>query len=163
MKFKIFKFKTVESTNDVAINLIRNNKKTSGCVCAEKQTKGKGTRGKIWISCKGNLFSTFFFPLNKKYPPFHEFSFINPIIISNVIKKYCKNESITFKFPNDIFVNGKKICGILQEVINLKKRDFLIIGIGLNIISSPDLGNDYEATNIYYETRYNYNMRQDVS
>ena len=46
MKFKIFKFKNVTSTNDVAINLIKRKKKESGYVCANMQTKGRGTYGK---------------------------------------------------------------------------------------------------------------------
>ena len=65
MKFEIFKLKSVTSTNDVAVNLIKENQKRIGCVCAEKQTQGRGTYGKEWISEKGNLFLTIFFPLEK--------------------------------------------------------------------------------------------------
>ena len=88
MKFEIFKFKKVTSTNDEAINLIKNKKKEVGCIFSKTQTKGKGTKGKKWISEVGNLFGSFFFPLEKKYPPFNEFSIINPIIVSDVIRKF---------------------------------------------------------------------------
>ena len=81
MRFEIFKYKSVTSTNDVAINLIKREKKEIGCVYAEEQTKGRGTRGREWISDKGNLFSSIFFPLKDNYPSFNEFSIINPIII----------------------------------------------------------------------------------
>ena len=60
MKFKIFRFPSVTSTNDVAISLIEKEKKISGCVYAEIQTKGRGTYGKNWISNKGNLFISIF-------------------------------------------------------------------------------------------------------
>ena len=50
MKFEIFNFTSVSSTNDVAISLIEKEKKNSGCVYAETQTKGRGTHGKNWIS-----------------------------------------------------------------------------------------------------------------
>ena len=154
MKFKVYKFKKVTSTNDVAINLIRNENKLSGYVSTKIQTKGRGTSGKRWISNDGNLFSTLFFPLEKKYPPFNEFSIINPIIIANIIKKICNIDEVHLKFPNDIFLNGKKICGILQEVITKKNREFLIIGIGLNLVSSPrNIDNSYKATNILEETK----------
>ena len=63
MKFKIFKYKSVTSTNDVAINLIREKKINSGFVYADKQSKGKGTRGRKWISDEGNFFASLFFPL----------------------------------------------------------------------------------------------------
>ena len=153
MKFKIFKFKNVTSTNDVAIKLIKMKKKEVGCVHADRQTKGKGTYGKKWISNKGNFFATLFFPLNKNYPPFNEFSLINPIIISDVIKIFCKKKNISIKFPNDVFLNGKKVCGILQELITVNSKKFLIIGIGINTVSNPNIKNKYKATNILLETK----------
>ncbi len=153
MKFEIFKFGSVTSTNDVAINLIKEKKKMDGFVYADIQTKGRGTYGKNWISNKGNLFSTIFFVMQKNYPSFNEFSIINAVIISNVIKHFCSKENINLKFPNDIFVNGKKICGLLQEFISLGSKKFLIVGIGLNIQSNPNINNGYKATNIHLETK----------
>ena len=58
--FKIFKFNKVRSTNDVAINLIRNKKINKGIIVSQNQSKGRGTRGKQWVSLKGNLFLTIF-------------------------------------------------------------------------------------------------------
>ena len=153
MKFEIFKFEKVTSTNDIAINLIKKEQKESGCVYADIQTKGRGTYGREWISDKGNLFGSIFFLLKNNYPPFNEFSMINPLIISDVIKHFCEMKNINLKFPNDIFVNGKKICGILQELVVSNSRKFLIIGIGVNIVSNPDINNKYQATNILLETQ----------
>ena len=153
MKFRIFKFESVTSTNDVAINLIKKEQEEFGCVYAEIQTKGRGTHGRKWISNKGNFFVSIFFPLKNNYPPSYEFSIINPIIISGVIKHFCKKENINLKFPNDVLVNGKKICGILQELIISNNKNFLIIGIGVNIISSPNINNKYQATNILSQTK----------
>ena len=152
MRFKIFNFKSVTSTNDVAINLIKKEKKESGFIYADTQTKGRGTRGREWVSQKGNLFSSIFFHLKNNYPTFSEFSIINPIIISAVIKSFCKDKNITLKFPNDIFVNGRKICGILQELITLDDRKFLIIGVGMNLITNPNIKKKYKATNILLES-----------
>ena len=153
MKFKIFKFKNVTSTNDVAINLIKEDKKETGCIYAEIQTKGRGTRGRRWISQKGNFFGSIFFPLKNDYPPFNEFTIINPVIISSVMENFCEKKNISFKWPNDVFLNGKKICGILQELITLNSKKFLIIGIGINIVSNPNINAKYETTNIFLETR----------
>ena len=153
MKFKLSKFGSISSTNDLAIHLIKIKNKKCGCVIAELQTKGKGTYGKKWISKKGNLFGSFFFPLKRNYPPFNEFSIINPVLISNVIKNFCKKDNVSLKFPNDIFLNGKKVCGILQELVTINKKKFLIIGIGLNIISNPKINKKYKATNIFKETK----------
>ncbi len=153
MKFEIFKFENVTSTNDVAINLIKEKQKEFGCVYANIQTKGRGTHGRAWISDKGNLFASIFFPLKNSYPPFNEFSIINPVIISGVIKHFCNRENINLKFPNDVLVNGKKICGILQELVTSNNKKFLIIGIGINVVSSPEINNSYKATNILLETK----------
>ena len=154
MKFKIFKFESVTSTNDVAINLIKEKHKEIGCIYAKKQTEGRGTHGKYWVSDEGNLFGSIFFPLKDDYPPFNEFSIINPVIISSVIENFCKKKNITFKRPNDVFVNQKKICGILQELITVNSRKFLIIGIGLNIISNPKINTKYQTTNILFDPKY---------
>ena len=153
MKFKIFKFTSVTSTNDMAIHLIKEEKKEIGYVYANTQTKGRGTYGRKWISDEGNLFGSIFFPLKSNYPPFNEFSVINSVIISDIIKSLCSKQNISFKLPNDVFVNGRKICGILQELITLNQKQFLIIGMGVNIISNPDINDSYQATNILSETK----------
>ena len=163
MKFKIFKFKKVTSTNDQAIKLIKIDKKSFGCAYAEIQTKGRGTYGKNWISKKGNFFGSIFFPLKKRYPSFSQFSIINPVIISHIIKKFCNKKKIKLKFPNDIFLNGKKVCGILQEVITINRKNFLIIGIGLNLNSNPIIKNKYEATNILRESKIKVNSNEFVN
>ena len=160
MKFKILKFKSVTSTNDVAITLIQEEKKEIGCVYADIQTKGRGTHGRKWISDEGNLFGTLFFPLKSNYPAFNEFSTINPVILSNVIENYCEKKNISFKWPNDVLVNGKKICGILQELITSNSKKFLIIGIGINIISHPNINGEYQATNIFLETKIKPTIRE---
>ena len=152
MKFEIFNFKKVTSTNDIAINFIKEKNKEVGCVYAEEQLQGRGRHGKKWISDSGNVFTSLFFPLKKKYPKFSEFSIINPVLISNIINLFCNNKRINLKFPNDIMINNKKVCGLLQELITLNNRQFLIIGIGINTISSPNFQNDYETTNILLET-----------
>tara|TARA_B100001123_G_scaffold369639_1_gene431434 strand:+ start:383 stop:757 length:375 start_codon:yes stop_codon:yes gene_type:complete len=124
MKFEIFKYETVTSTNDIAMFLIKDKKKESGCIYADEQTKGRGTHGKNWESKSGNLFLSIFFQLKESYPRFDEFSIINPVIVSNVIKNLCKNKDINIKWPNDIFISRKKVCGILQEQITFNKNFF---------------------------------------
>ena len=162
MKFEIFNFTSVSSTNDVAISLIEKEKKNSGCVYAETQTKGRGTHGKNWISSKGNLFISIFFHLKENYPPFNEFSVINSLIVSEAIKHFCKDKTVSLKFPNDVFLNGKKICGILQETITFNKKNFLIIGIGVNVVSNPKIIELYEATNIFFETKKKINIKKVI-
>ena len=65
MKLKKVNFKVVNSTNDLAIQIIKNTNNKSGIVIAEKQKKGRGQYGKKWTSFKGNLFISIFFQINK--------------------------------------------------------------------------------------------------
>ena len=148
MKLKVFPYREVDSTNNIAIDLIKKKKYENGCVYALYQKKGRGRHGKKWISKKGNLFSSIFFRLKKNYPTIEEFNLINTIINIEIINKYCEKKNTFFKPPNDIYVNNKKICGILQEVIILEKKKYLIVGIGVNLVSSPKKLN-YKTTNIY--------------
>jgi len=152
MKFKIFKYNSVNSTNEKAIELIKKNKYENGFVYALSQKKGKGCYGRKWISKKGNFFGTIFFHLKKNYPNVEEFSLINPILNIDILSKYCGRKNIFFKLPNDIYVNKKKICGILQEVIIKGQKKYLIVGIGINLFSNPKIKN-YSTTNIYRETK----------
>ena len=56
MKIKLLKFKSVKSTNDIALGLIKKKKITPVIISSERQTHGRGTMGKKWVSKKGNLF-----------------------------------------------------------------------------------------------------------
>ena len=69
------------------------------------------------------------------------------MLVKRVISKYYK-KNITFKSPNDLLINKKKICGILQEKIEKSDEKYLIVGIGINLIKSPNLSN-YSTTNLF--------------
>ena len=126
MLLKLIKFNCVKSTNDVAIKLIKSKKNSKGIVISNFQTNGRGTMGKKWISYKGNFFASIFFELKKTMPNFKEFSIINPIIIKKILKEYSYNQ-VKIKWPNDLIINNRKVCGILQELITFEKKLFLII------------------------------------
>ena len=136
MKLKLIKFNSVDSTNDEAIKLIRKNKITPSIITTNIQKKGKGTMGKSWISKKGNLFLSLFFEIKSIRLKANKFSILNPHIVKKVLSEYSVRH-ITIKWPNDLLIMRRKICGILQEVIEYKKKKFLIIGIGINTITSP--------------------------
>jgi|TARA_B110000902_G_C14090318_1_gene506609 BirA family biotin operon repressor/biotin-[acetyl-CoA-carboxylase] ligase len=136
MKLKIIKFKSVKSTNDVAIKLIKKQNHSCGLIISDAQTKGRGTMGKKWISKKGNIFISTFFKVNFNKIKIESFLLINATIIKKVLKKYTK-KNIKIKKPNDLLIENKKFCGILQEVIEFNNDKFLITGIGINTINVP--------------------------
>ena len=136
MILKLIKFNCVKSTNDEAIKIIRSKKNSTGIVVSKFQTKGRGTMGRKWISYNGNLFASIFFELKKTMPNFKEFSLINPQIIKRILKEY-SSQQVKIKWPNDLLIKNRKVCGILQELIQFEKKFFLIIGIGINTVYSP--------------------------
>ncbi len=136
MKLKLIKFNCVKSTNDQAIKIIRSRKKRQGIVVSRLQTNGRGTRGKKWVSRKGNFFASIFFELKETLPDFKEFSLINPVIVSKILNQNSTSK-VKIKWPNDLLIKSRKVCGILQELIQFEKKYFLIIGIGINTRCYP--------------------------
>lgn len=136
MNLRIIKFNSVKSTNDEAIKMIKFNKLKSGIAVATNQSKGRGTMGKKWISKKGNLFISIFFDISKSNIKRDKFSVFNPHIIKDVLKKYSKYK-IIIKWPNDLLIKKRKVCGILQEIISYKNKNYLIIGVGINTFVAP--------------------------
>ena len=136
MKIKLKKFKIVESTNDIAIKLIKKNFSEPTLITTEKQSKGRGRIGKKWVSIKGNLFISLFFRLDQKKINFKQFSVLNAFLLKKVISKLIRKK-LTIKWPNDLLFNKHKLCGILQEIIKYNRCNYLIIGIGLNTNKAP--------------------------
>ena len=146
MKFKIFRFKKVESTNNSAIRIIKNSNIDYGMIIADKQAKGRGQYGKKWISYNGNLFVSFFYKLNNLSVSLQKITKINCLLVKKLLSTYYKKK-IIFKKPNDLLINKKKICGILQENISKINKSYLIVGIGINLIKNPNIRN-YPTTNL---------------
>ena len=160
MKLKQFNFKKVQSTNQTALKFIKNSKKRFGLINSERQSKGKGQYGRKWISYKGNIFISIFYELDKVDLSINSLTKKNCFLVKKVISKYYKKK-IIFKPPNDLLINKKKICGILQEVLEKSQKKFLVVGIGLNLIKSPNILS-YPTTNLLAETNRKINQKKIV-
>lgn len=144
------------STNEFCINLIKNNISTDGIVSAEIQTNGRGRYGNKWISKKGNIFLSFYKKIKLQRDIIKYQYKVLKIVKNFLIKKGLKEQNIQIKDPNDILINNKKICGILVESYKNNKSLFVIAGIGLNLVSSPNL-KKYKTTflNKYLKKKVN--------
>ena len=146
MKIKTFRFKKVNSTNNTAIRIIKKTNLNYGMIISEMQNNGRGQYGKKWISYKGNLFISFFYSLENIDIALKQLTKINCLLVKKLLSFYYKKK-IILKKPNDLLINKKKICGILQETLNKSDKKFLIVGIGINLIKSPYIRN-YPTTNL---------------
>ena len=158
MKIKKFKYKCINSTNDIAIKLIKKKNIRAGLVFTEKQKKGRGQRGKKWISYKGNLFVTVFFSLENINLTIKQLTIINTNLIIKLITFFYKKK-IKVRLPNDILINKKKVCGILQETIQKNGINYMIVGIGLNLLKSPNI-QGYNTTSLYELTKVKINVNK---
>lgn len=120
----------------------------SGTVAAAReQTQGRGRREREWLSASGeNL--TFSVLLRGKYNPRHlpSASMAAAVAVAELLEK--EGLKPVLKWPNDVLVNGKKICGILSEGI----PGGVIIGIGLNVNMQKADHIDQPATSVLIET-----------
>ena len=151
MKFKKFKFRRVKSTNNTAIRIVNKTNCSAGMITAESQIKGRGQYGRKWISLKGNLFVSFFNEIHKTNLSINTITKINCLLVKKLLSSFT-SKRILFKKPNDLLIDKKKISGILQEVIFVRDKKFLITGIGINIKKNPIIRN-YPATNLQEVTK----------
>ena len=107
MKFKVFRYKKVNSTNNTAIRLIKSSNLNYGMIISELQNKGKGQYGNKWISYQGNMFISFFYNLKNFSISLKKLTTINCLLVKKLLSFYYKDE-ITFKKPNDLLIDKKK-------------------------------------------------------
>ena len=146
MKFKVFRFKKVKSTNNTAIRVLKNTNIYYGMISSDTQNNGRGQYGKKWISYKGNLFVSFFFKLDNLRISFKQLTKMNCLLVKKILSTYYKKK-IIYKKPNDLLIDKKKICGILQETLIKLDKKYLIVGVGVNLIKNPYIKN-YPTTNL---------------
>lgn len=138
----IFRVETVEeigSTND-ALKLRASDGAEEGLVLrAEKQSAGRGRRGRSWTSEPGNLYVSFLLRPAKAPAEAATLGFVAAIAIGNLLRALM-NVPVTLKWPNDVLVDGAKISGILLESGGVAggKVDWLVLGIGINLRHHPE-------------------------
>ena len=148
MSYHIIHFDEIDSTN----SYLKNSYKLLDnftFVTASYQSSGKGRNDRVWTSNKGeNLMFSLLIkdkPLLKKYSAL---SIVSAVEIAMLLESYgVKN--VFIKWPNDVYVNDKKICGILLEGQIL---EYLVIGVGLNV-NQKQFPNDLRrpATSLFLE------------
>lgn len=130
---KIFYFEEVESTQNVAKTLVDAGLEEGTVVIAEKQTRGRGRVGREWFSPKGGLWLSIILKPNIPTSKVQRLSLLAGVAVAKTLKKLYKLNA-KLKWPNDVLIEGKKICGILVEASgDVDKVNYVIVGIGINI------------------------------
>lgn len=131
---RILAYKKVDTTNDVAYELAKKGMKEGTVVLAEEQAKGKGRHGRNWISPpKGGIYMSYILRPNISPNEIPRITLLSAIAVAKAIREVCGMEAF-IKWPNDIMIDDKKICGILTEMKAEQDRvDFIVVGIGINV------------------------------
>jgi BirA family biotin operon repressor/biotin-[acetyl-CoA-carboxylase] ligase len=125
-------FREIPSTNDMAKELALIGAKEGTVVAAAAQTQGKGRLGREWISPAGGLWVSVI--LRPKVSPEHapRLTLLAAVAVAKTLGKLY-NLKPEVKWPNDVLIDGKKVCGILTEASTKGKcLDFVVIGFGIN-------------------------------
>ena len=129
MDYHYLHFDEIDSTN----NYLKNSYKLLNnftFVSADYQSAGKGRNDRIWFSSPGeNLMFSLLIKDENLLKKFSSLSIISAAIIAELIESL-EIKDVSIKWPNDVFIRDKKVCGILLEGQIL---EYLVIGVGLNI------------------------------
>ncbi len=150
MPYFLKSYGTVSSTNDCAKALALAFAPEWTAILARQQTKGRGRRQNSWESQQGGLYlSIILYPKNVECIQLLTFA-ASLAVLKSIREQYSLKPAI--KWPNDVLLNGKKICGILTET-SFGKKTACIVGIGLNINQKKITGQlSMAATSLYRET-----------
>ena len=145
---KIFSYDQVSSTFDVAKQLLGQHE--NGVVIAKKQTQGKGKGQRKFASNDGGLYFTIFCKNVPFSPAFALKTVINAgLSVYQVLKNLGFDAKL--KWPNDVLLNGKKVCGILCETITCGDKLDFMCGVGLNVNSTCFDEFDDVATSLFLQ------------
>lgn len=140
-KLNITIFPELDSTNNYLKKLGSQGEKDDALVIAEVQTGGRGTRGRSFYSPNGTgvYFSLLLHPKMTAEKSLF-LTVMAAVSVAETVMKYNKHD-VKIKWVNDVYIDGKKVCGILTEgaVTAQKMLDYAVVGIGINI-TAPENG-----------------------
>ena len=144
-------FSEVRSTNDIAKSI------ASGCgdgtvILAETQSAGRGRLSRFWASPHGGVWMSLVLKPKIDLTKIYSINMAVSVAISRaLLKSYRLNTGI--KWPNDMLINEKKVCGILTEIsAEIDKLDYAVVGLGLNAnVNASLFPGEWNATSLSFE------------
>ena len=147
---RLVRYDTIDSTNEEAKRLARAGAEEGMLVWALEQTAGRGRRGHAWASPRGNLYASLILRPESPVGRAAQLGFVAALAVGDMLDATSGGlEGLSYKWPNDVLVHGRKIAGILLES-ELGEREipkFVIVGVGVNLISSPP-DTEFPATSV---------------
>lgn len=131
---EVLYFDTIDSTNIKAQEFAEKGYPSGTLVVADKQESGKGRRGRSWVSPSGTgIFMTLMIKPDINPNNASMLTLVAALAVAKAITSVTGEEAL-IKWPNDIVVNGKKVCGILTEMnAQFDYINHIVVGIGINV------------------------------
>lgn len=131
---EVLYFDTIDSTNTKAQELAEKGYPSGTLVVADKQESGKGRRGRSWVSLSGTgIFMTLMIKPDINPNNASMLTLVAALAVAKAITSVTGEEAL-IKWPNDIVINGKKVCGILTEMnAQFDYINHIVVGIGINV------------------------------
>jgi BirA family biotin operon repressor/biotin-[acetyl-CoA-carboxylase] ligase len=138
--YRLVSCDTIGSTNDEAKRLARAGTAEGTVVWALRQSAGRGRRGRRWLSPAGNLHATFVLPSDVAADRAAQLGFVATLAVGDALRGIVPDpESVAYKWPNDVVIEGRKIAGTLieSEIGASGVLTLLVVGIGINLAVAP--------------------------
>jgi BirA family biotin operon repressor/biotin-[acetyl-CoA-carboxylase] ligase len=125
---------TIDSTNTYAARLAREGASAGTAVIADEQTGGKGRLGRSWVSPPGvNLYLSLLLRPSVTTAVAPQLNLLAAVAVADAIAEVCPLTP-AIKWPNDVLIDGKKVCGILAEMqTEAGALQAVVLGIGVNV------------------------------
>jgi len=159
---KLHRYTSLVSTNKTARECVLKGAVHGETIVAEHQSRGRGRLGKSWQSPagKGLCFTIILQPQNLKTEDFSKITLAAGLAVAKQLE-LITSLKVFLKWPNDVYINEKKCCGILAETVTGKNtaKPSIVLGVGVNISTEKD---DFpeeirnSATSLYLETGIHY-------
>ncbi|MCU0242110.1 MAG: biotin--[acetyl-CoA-carboxylase] ligase, partial [Vicinamibacteria bacterium] len=126
----------VDSTNEWLKQRAREDAREWQLVVAERQSAGRGRRGRAWQSPPGNLYVSILVDIDRESPVSRLIALLASVAIAEGLARCGVGAQL--KWPNDVWIGHKKVAGILAEAIFVESRARVVVGFGINILAHPD-------------------------
>ncbi len=142
-------FIEIDSTNEEVRRLAAAGERGPVWIAADRQTAGRGRRGRVWESPVGNLSASLLIAPGKSANECAQLSFVAAIAAADAASSFAPAVEIKVKWPNDVLAGGKKLAGILLESASGADGalTYLAIGIGMNLAHFPS-DTEFPATSL---------------
>jgi BirA family biotin operon repressor/biotin-[acetyl-CoA-carboxylase] ligase len=146
--YRLIAYDSIGSTNDEAKRLAREGAAEGTLLWALEQTAGRGRRGRIWLSPQGNLYASLILRPDCPASRAAQLGFVAALAIGGALGA----PGVSFKWPNDVLVNGRKVAGVLleAEMIGHHRPSFVVVGVGVNLATAPQ-DTEFPATSLLQE------------